>query len=151
MEVYRLCKEKYAEKPDGEGAKRYGGRWNSKGTPMVYTSSTRSLAVLEVLTGLPHRQLPEGYVITTILLPHSPATLPEANIPLNWRQYPPPPILAKTGDLWISKMETLALSVPSVLIPQEQNILINPLFSDIKKIQITHIEPYIFDERLFAW
>ena len=151
MKVYRLCKRKYARNLDGRGAELYGGRWNEAGTPMIYTSSTRSLAMLEVLTGIPRQQYPEGYVIVTIKLPTNPIMLPMDSLPANWQTYPAPAETIALGTQWIQKQKSLSLSVPSVIMPEERNILINPFNDAFEDVNIENVKDYTFDRRLVGW
>ena len=151
MLVYRICRAKYADKLDGKGAELYGGRWNVVGTPVVYTSSTRSLAALEVLAGLPQLKLPEGFVVVTVTIPVAVEILPDSALPANWQTYPFGPETVSIGTQWASEMKSLALSVPSSMVPDERNVLINPLHQQAHKAEVSDIKNFIFDERLYAW
>ena len=151
MKVYRLCKEQYATKLDGKGAEMYGGRWNEVGTPMIYTSESRALAILEVLAGIPRQTLPRGFVVVTILLPQKPKILPLPTLVKDWQTYPPLPATMALGTRWVSERKSLALRVPSALMPEERNILINPHHDLIDTVMIEDVKDYVFDERLFGW
>ncbi len=151
MLVYRISREKYATDLSGAGAKQYGGRWNSIGVPVLYTSSSISLAILETLVHLPKHLLPKDLVLITIelneKLPH--AELIEKNLPKNWRQFPMPVATQKIGSTMVSENKLLYLKAPSTIVQSEQNIIINPLHKQAKNIKIKHIEPFTLDVRLF--
>ena len=131
---YRLVKRKWSESAfDGEGAKRYGGRWNSRGRRCVYLASSESLAILEVMVHLDdYRQL-ESYALFQLEWHESQMMALDASaLPSNWRVDPAPPETAAIGDEWLASGASLALSVPSVIVPREQNYLLNcehPAFS----------------------
>lgn len=112
---------------DGIGAKRTGGRWNSKGRLCTYVSSSVSLALLEVMVHLKSYDLLANYVLMELEFPADSAmSLPDEDLPLNWREYPAPPETADVGDMWLADGVSLALSVPSVIVPMERNYLLNP-------------------------
>lgn len=112
---------------DGIGAKRTGGRWNSKGRLCTYVSSSVSLALLEVMVHLQSYDVLKSYVLMEIEFSSDSAMcLPDENLPLNWREYPAPPETADIGDAWLTDSVSLALSVPSVVVPMERNFLLNP-------------------------
>ncbi|MCB9262817.1 MAG: RES family NAD+ phosphorylase [Flavobacteriales bacterium] len=146
MLVYRLAKEKYALDLSGEGSKLYGGRWNSVGTPMLYAASSRSLAVLELLVNLASTKLPEDMFM--IILKIDLENIPLLPLPQNWQSLPFESASQRTGDNWV-KSSQLATTVPSVVIPEEQNILLNPLSSNFGSIvRIIETKPFYFDKRL---
>lgn len=112
---------------DGIGAKRTGGRWNSKGRLCTYVSSSVSLALLEVMVHLRSYDLLASYVLMELEFPSDSAlSLPDEDLPLNWREFPAPPETADIGDIWLTDSISLALSVPSVIVPMERNFLLNP-------------------------
>jgi len=128
VQVYRLIKEKYAFEPlDPQGARRYGGRWNSKGMPVVYASDSIALASLEKLVHLHRADILNHFVLCTILLNEDMLmTLAEDVLPVDWRDDPPPISTIVIGDEWLASGESLVLAVPSTVIPQQYNLLINP-------------------------
>ncbi|MPZ21055.1 MAG: RES domain-containing protein [Luteitalea sp.] len=150
MTTYRIVKTKWAASAfDGEGARRDGGRWNSVGTPMVYTAESRSLAALEVLVNLegPAR----GYSIVRCSFPDTlVVTIGRSNLPPDWQQSPAPPALAALGDAWVARASSVVLAVPSAVIPEEVNHLLNPTHPDFDKVTIYPPEPHVYDERLVA-
>lgn len=147
--AWRIVKEKHAATAfDGEGAWRYGGRWNSRGTRLVYTSATLSLAALESLV---HLNPPVAFKYVAIPIDFDDAfveVVAAAGLPSDWTEEPPPPSTAKIGDLWVKESRSAVLELPSVIIPGEPNYLINPAHSDFKKITVGKPEPFSFDRRL---
>ena len=146
--AYRLVKTKWAASAfDGEGARRAGGRWNSVGTPMVYTAESRSLAALEVLVNL--EGPPRGYSVIRCSFPDRLVeTIAPAKLPPEWRQSPAPPALAALGDAWVARVSSVVLAVPSAVTPEELNYLLNPRHREFDQVTIDPPEPYLYDERL---
>lgn len=150
MRLFRIAKKRYADDLSGEGARLYGGRWNKKGDPVVYTSESVSLAAMEVLVNLPAADLPNDLRLITIQIPDD-ADIHEIRtdeLPEGWTRYPSPELLANMGKRWIESGETLLLRVPSAVIPWEQNMLINPLHKMMESVEIESMEPFGFDNRL---
>ncbi len=143
----RIVKAKHASTAfDGEGAWLYGGRWNSQGTRLIYTSATLSLAALENLVHLnPPLQL--KYVAFSI---HFDGSLVEkfTSLPEEWQEEPPPASTQLIGDLWVKQARSAVLELPSAIIPDEANYLLNPAHSDFRKIAIGPPRPFSFDRRL---
>ncbi|HEU4682420.1 MAG TPA: RES family NAD+ phosphorylase [Gemmatimonadales bacterium] len=151
MRVYRICRIAHREL-DGRGALLYGGRWNSPGRPIVYTSSTLSLAALEYLIHLEQQDAPSDLVALTIDLPDdSPAELVEhAALPRGWEKVAEPPACKEIGDRWVQKGGSLILQVPAAPVPEELNLLLNPQHRDARRIRIVTERPFFFDPRLLA-
>ena len=146
----RLVSPQFADSAfDGEGARLYGGRWNSKGTPMVYTSSSLALAAMEMLVHLlrdPER-LKDLYVyIDAVFDKEDIITLDPAALPENWRD--DVRITRAVGDQWVTNRASLVLEVPSAVIPEEPNYLINPKHPDAGKLSLSAPKPFQFDPRL---
>lgn len=153
MLLYRISKSKYANDLSGEGARRAGGRWNYKGTPVVYTTDSTALATLETLVHFPLNLTPKNRAIATIELPDE---LPTTTIDLvdlsdNWATYPAPNQLAQIGNDWVLKQETVALCVPSSITPNSEgrNYILNPVHPDFVRVRIIRIDKYKYDNRLF--
>lgn len=131
---------------DGEGARLYGGRWNSPGRAMVYTSASPSLPVLEVMVhlDLDPAYLPDDYHLLSIEVPDdaSMERLDEAIVD--------PEVCAVVGDDFLRRGAALSLSVPSVVVPQDRNLLINPRHPDTARLSIVADAPFRFDPRLFS-
>jgi RES domain-containing protein len=147
---WRIVKTSYADGAfDGEGARLYGGRWNSPGVRMVYTSESLALAALEMLTHLGKSDLLASYSRCAVHFEDALITsLNRSLLPDNWRTYPAPPELQLIGDAWVADGTSVVLEVPSVLIETESNYLLNPLHPDFGSLTIEHLEPFVFDPRL---
>lgn len=128
MLLYRLVHTKWAEQAfDGEGARLYGGRWNSKGQSCVYTAGSEALAILEILVHLNNRAALQQYRLFQLTIEvEQLLTVSLTNLPQSWRQQPAGADSARIGDDWLTQRASLALAVPSVIAPREQNILLNP-------------------------
>lgn len=149
---WRIVKRRYAGAAfDGEGARMYGGRWNSPGTRMVYTATSRALAILEVLVHLERVGVLPSY---SLLAAHFDEalldTLGRSRLPDNWRDYPAPSELRLIGDAWTQDQTSVVLEVPSVIVEDESNYLINPAHPDFVSITIGEPEPFEFDRRLLS-
>lgn len=151
MLVFRITQKEYAHDLSGFGAKQFGGRWNSIGTPILYTSSSASLAILENLVHLPKHLLPKNIVLITFEipdnLPHS--SIIEKGLPKNWRHFPVPLATQKIGDILVKENKNLYLEVPSTVVISEMNVLINVNSSHFNKIKILDVKPFTLDVRLF--
>ncbi len=152
MFVYRITKGKYADRLSGEGARLTGGRWNSKGTPVIYCASGVALATLEVLVHFPLNIAPKNLVLVEIDCPDS-LTVERVGLDRleeKWNNYPPSGYCAVIGDQWCAAQSSPILTVPSVIIQNELecNYLLNPNHPDFNRISITKISPYFFDRRL---
>lgn len=149
-EAWRIVKTKYARNAfDGEGARVYGGRWNSIGVPMVYTAANTSLAVLEILVHLDASEILLAYSLCKVKIHDDLVkTLDRRRLPADWRTAMAANQLRLIGDRWAAKKESVVLRVPSVIVPNEDCLLINPLHPDARKIVIEKPVPFTFDERL---
>ncbi|TSD67403.1 RES domain-containing protein [Inquilinus sp. KBS0705] len=149
MTLYRIAKCNYVNDLTGTGARLYGGRWNSEGKSMVYLASSRALAALEVLVHMPPLLLPNNFCIAEIEVPDKNIlTLDESTLPDNWQDVSYPAELKQIGNTFIREAAYLMLKVPSAVVPQEYNYLLNPWHPDIKKVSILKTLPFSFDERL---
>jgi len=148
-EAWRIVKEKHSATAfSGEGAARTGGRWNSRGVPVVYTSYTKSLAALESLV---HLNPPVLFTYAAIRIQVDNElieVLPAKALPPDWQTEPPPPSTKAIGDAWAREARSAVLAVPSVIVSGEPNYLLNPAHPDFKKISIGKPEPFAFDPRL---
>ena len=151
MFVYRLCKAKYARTAfDGDGARRYGGRWNPMGTAVVYCSESLSLATLEALTAFGRAEAPSDHVSIPVEMPRG-VTIERVELerlPRNWREHPAPETLAEIGKEWVESGRSAVLAVPSAVTPSEWNYLLSPAHSEFRKLRIADPEPFTFDPRL---
>ncbi len=150
MIVFRLCKSIYAHDLSGRGAEQFGGRWNSKGTPMIYTGQSRALSTVEIAVHTPLGNLPNDYVLVTIEVPDNLHTkLEEITLPPDWQSFPHSDATQKIGDQFIRDGVFLMMEVPSAVVQGEYNYLINPNHPEFRKVKISKIEKFTFDERLF--
>lgn len=150
MRVYRLTKQKYSASLNGIGAALKGGRWNSKGTEIIYTAANRALAMVEALVHLSPQVLPESFMMMEIDIPDTIKIdeIKEILLPDNWQIFPLMPASQKVGDNFIRENNFAVLKVPSAIVKGDYNYLINPYHVDFKKIKVMSIEPFGFDKRL---
>lgn len=150
MVVYRIAKAKYINDLSGIGARLYGGRWNHKGTSIIYTSETRALATVEYLVHVPLAMAPTDLSIASLEIPDGiiPGEISTSDLPGNWREFPAPVELAELGTRWALAGNMLLLRVPSAVVAHEFNMLINPAHPDMKQVIISHIENFRIDDRL---
>lgn len=151
MIVYRLASKKYSNDLTGIGAEITGGRWNYKGTRVLYTADSRALCMAEIAVHTPVGIMPKDYYMITIEIPdYSQITQLETKIlPKDWRKFPYSRLTQELGDNFINKNEVLYIKVPSAVVQGDYNILINPQHSDSDKVKILKIEDFDFDERIF--
>jgi RES domain-containing protein len=151
MKVYRLSKEKYKTDLSGKGAELAGGRWNSKGIPMLYTSESRALCTAEIAVHTPLGILPTDYHLVTIEIPDTfeILELDTTTLPSDWKTSPPLGSTQDLGDEFINHGKYLIMKVPSAVIQGDFNYLFNPMHKLISEVKIKATEPFEFDERLF--
>ncbi len=149
--VYRIAPAKHARDLSGEGARLSGGRWNNKNTAVVYSSESRSLAALEYLVHASLSDMPADIKLVSVGIPNSivPKQIDTSRLPDDWRTSPPPYALANMGTKWAVSDESLLLRVPSVVVVNEFNIIINVLHPDMKSVRILEAEDFMYDERLY--
>jgi RES domain-containing protein len=152
LTAWRLVKSRHAGTAfDGEGARLYGGRWNSPGTRVAYASDSIALAALEVLVHLQSAAVLQSYMLATIRFPAGAVEpLEQRALPKHWRRYPSPPENQALGDRWAAEGRALVLRVPSAIIPSSSNFLINPEHPDFRLIVVEPAEPFALDPRLAA-
>jgi len=149
MVVFRISSCRFIDDLSGTGAAMYGGRWNSVGTHMVYTAGSASLAMLESLVHFGGRIVGD-YCQLALEFPDELATvLDPKTLPGNWRESPAPDALKTFGNSFINEGKSAVLQVPSVLVPNESNFLLNPKHADFNKIRLLVKSKIRFDERLF--
>jgi RES domain-containing protein len=148
MRVWRIAGRRRTAL-DGAGARRAGGRWNSKGVAMVYASGTLSLAVLEKLVHVDPDIMPVGQMVLEIEIPDGLVTVvARRSLPRGWRRSPPIGATQRVGDQWVAAGTSPALAIPSAIVPTELNYLINPLHPDAARIKVMHRRSFAFDPRL---
>ncbi len=145
MIVHRLCKAAFVAL-DGEGARLYGGRWNSPGRPMIYAAGSPSLAVLEVLVhlDLPPELMPDDYRLLAIEVPDDAQIERLNDAPADAAA------CVAAGDDFLARGAALAMLVPSAVVPQERNALINVGHGDMRRVRLIGNEPFRFDPRLLV-
>lgn len=151
MILYRLSKQQYIHDLSGRGAELTGGRWNSKGMPVLYTAESRALAAIEIAVHIPLGIMPANYYLAVIELPDMErmVRVDIEDLPPHWDSNPFIRITQKIGDSFIKDNKHLALQVPSATVKGDHNYLINPAHPDFSKVKITLTEPFVFDSRLF--
>ena len=133
----------------GEGARRYGGRWNRKGIPLVYTAESQALAMLEML--VQDEPLRAAYVVFPVEFSDRLRIerIELKQLPKNWREPEQIEFLRELGTNWAKNQKSAVLAVPSAVIPSETNYLLNPLHPRFNQIIIGKSVPFITDPRLF--
>jgi RES domain-containing protein len=149
LKVHRICARRYRAL-DGEGARLHGGRWNHPGTSVVYASATLSLAALEILTQVDADLLPSDLVSIEIGVPDDLEIeeVRKQDLPPGWRRYPAPERLQEIGTAWARSLRAAVLSVPSAIIPEERNYLINPGHPGFSRIAASRPAPFRLEARL---
>ena len=135
---------------DGEGARRVGGRWNSRGVPVVYCSSTLALAALEYLVHVDPDNAPNDLLALEIEVPDDVPieSQPQNALPLDWRGVSMSSACQAIGDEWLARRTSVGLLVPSVIIPAEQNLLLNPAHVAMSDVRVVRSNTFSFDPRL---
>ncbi|HMC86337.1 MAG TPA: RES family NAD+ phosphorylase [Chitinophagaceae bacterium] len=147
MIIYRLTTGEFAKDLSGEGSRLYGGRWNFVGNAALYTSEYISLCILEILVRTNKDTSPDRYALTSLKLPEdSVSKIQLKNLKENWQVHPE--YTQYIGDEFLKNNQALALKVPSAIVTQEHNFLINPLHTDFKKVEIIKSELLNLDKRL---
>lgn len=151
MRFYRIIKTKHISSAwSGFGAEQYGGRWNHPGYAAIYVASSLSLAMLEMLVHLQKSQLMDSYSMLTVDVPDDQIIeLDSSSLSQYWKNYPAPDETMDIGDSWLESYSSVALLVPSVIVPEEHNAILNPRHNQL----ITYLEsaeerPLYFDRRL---
>lgn len=151
MKFWRICRRRYAtEAASGEGARLYGGRWNSRGVRVVYASTSLALAAVETFINLEPNLVPNDLVSIVGEIPEGVEILRVTieNLPAKWNRSREES-LRKVGDAWVREGLTAALLVPSAAIKGEWNLLLNPAHADFAHVIFEKPEPFDFDNRMF--
>jgi RES domain-containing protein len=152
MRIFRIATLTHsAAALSGEGARLYGGRWNPKGLPMVYAAATRSLALLEML--VQDQPLRARYTFISVEVPSRLriTRLTQSELPTNWRKPAARAQLQMIGREWVASGESAVLTVPSAVLPQEDNFLLNPHHTDFTRLQPGEAELLDTDSRLLRY
>jgi RES domain-containing protein len=151
MELYRITQGQFADDLSGNGSRLFGGRWNSEGLFALYSSVSRSMALLETLAHTPAKMLDtKNYQLITLAVPDSivPEKILLSTLPMYWDAPDTRSFTKRLGDKFLTDKISLLLSVPCVLIPEEVNYIINPLHKDMRKVKIIHKRRIYFDRRV---
>jgi RES domain-containing protein len=133
----------------GEGARLAGGRWNHKGERIVYCSESRALAAMEYFVNVDFSVATLELVFVAVDVPADLITAVDIEtLPAGWRSYPAPDALKDIGAAWVRKGKTAALLVPSAVIPEEHNLLLNPEHAAFSRIKIGKAQKFSFAARL---
>ena len=150
MRAWRICKRKFIPMAfSGEGAFRYGGRWNSRGGRVVYLGGNPSICALELMVNTDEAE--DLYRIPYVIIPvdfDETLLTRLRSLPEDWKDYPPPPSCAALGDQWLAGGKTAVLEIPSAVISLEHIFIVNPLHKDFAQIQIGQAHKFEFDSRL---
>lgn len=150
MIVYRICVKEFSNDLSGSGAMRYGGRWNTKGNAVLYTSSSCALATVEYAVHLRLGNSYDEFRLVSIEIPEGSVSrqIGYEDLDNNWKCFPFHFSTQRIGNDWLKSKESLVLKVPSVVVPREFNCLINPQHDDFHAVKIVGNEPFVFDKRL---
>lgn len=150
MRVYRLAMAKFAQDFSGNGAAKYGGRWNNREVPALYTSTSKSLTALELLVHAHNFGFSADFQFISFefedaLISHR---WKSEELPLGWNSVEDTRTAANWGTKYFMKLGALALKVPSTVIEDEYNVVFNPLHPDFSHLKMIDIQPFTFDSKL---
>ena len=148
MLVYRITNQKYAHDLSGTGAALFGGRWNRKGTPLLYTGESREIALLETIVHTPPLLIPSLDLLILEIPDDSITELTSKQLPSNWQDFPAPANLAQLGEKWVQEGKTIALKVPSCIVSSTHNYLLNCRHPDYGRVELNERNAFRFDGRL---
>lgn len=150
LAAWRICKRRHATL-DGEGARLYGGRWNRPGIRVAYTSASLSLAALEYFVNLDTDLTPDDLVSVRLQIPADLGmdVVRHQSLTADWRSYPAPLALQALGTDWTERRETAIMAVPSAIVPEEWNYLLNPAHADFPRVAAGDPDPFSFDPRMW--
>lgn len=149
---YRIVQPRWvATAMTGEGARLYGGRWNPPGVPAVYLAESRALAALEIVVHAPREVLALDWSVMEVEVPdHEIECIDPSVLPEDWRNLPSSPGARRMGERWLNGKSRLALKLPSVILPEECSLLLNPLHPESTRLRVSRISGFRFDARLFT-
>jgi RES domain-containing protein len=148
--AWRIVQRKFVNAAfSGDGARRFGGRWNSRGRAVIYTAQSQALAALEILVHLDSEELLQNYFAIPVTIPERLVIRVRLSaLPKNWRAYPASRATRSIGDAWLARADSPVLCVPSTIIPSESNFLLNPAHRHFPRLRIGKPDPFHFDPRL---
>jgi RES domain-containing protein len=149
MLVFKVGKTRYSGDLSGEGARLHGGRWNHRNIPCVYCSESRALAVLEFSVNAGLEDIPWALSITAIEIPENVIRIVSLKeLPANWQSLPAPASTKDFGSGLLARDDFAVFRLPSVVIPQEFNYLLNPKHPQSGKFKVRMVEDFNFDPRI---
>jgi RES domain-containing protein len=148
MIIYRLAIEAFKNDLSGNGSRLFGGRWNHPGNPAIYTSENISLTVLEIIVNADKNHIPPGYYLLKLQVPDNlPVKLvTQAGLKEKW--YTDFEYTQFIGSRFLELGKEAVLKIPSVIVQEEYNFILNPAHIDFKKITLKESTPFDFDIRL---
>ncbi|HET8855251.1 MAG TPA: RES family NAD+ phosphorylase [Salinimicrobium sp.] len=150
MFVYRITNKKFANNLSGIGAAINGGRWNKKGTPVIYAGESREITLLETIVHTPPMLIPNLDILTLEIPDNSIKEIKLFDLPKKWSNYPAPSILSKLGEEWVKNMDSIALRVPSCIIHTAYNYILNCQHPDFETVRVIKHEDFSLDPRLIS-
>lgn len=147
MRVYRVSKTQYANDLNGTGAKLFGGRWNHVDVPCIYTSASRSLAVLEFSVNVNVDYIPRALSICVFEIDESRVKeIKIKNLPGDWKDLPAPYSAKEFGKKLLQKGNSI-LKIPSIIIPDEFNFILNP-YANEESFKLLEVKDFVYDLRI---
>ena len=150
MRLWRIAQSKYALDRLCAGSALHGGRWNPVGMPALYCGASIAICALEKFVHVGQAPLPP-LVLVAVDLPDdcSIFTPNTSELPAGWDELPTSTSAQALGRAWLERGETLAMRVPSVVLPEENNVIVNPQHADYVRVQLTVVRPFTFDGRMY--
>jgi RES domain-containing protein len=148
MKVYRITGKKYASDIYGSWAAMFGGRWNRKGSPVLYTGETIEIALLELIVHTSPAIVPDLELLTIAIPDDSISEIEIKDLPDNWTNYPAPSIFAEIAQEWIASNKSIALKVPSCVIHSSRNYILNCRHPEYHQVKVIEQVDFHFDRRL---
>ncbi len=149
MIAFRLVRAEHARTLNGEGARRWGSRWNSPGTALLFCADSRALALCEVLAHLtPQGRFTDDYVMVELEFPDEEVRA-TPSLPTAWRRQPYGPASRIIGDAFVDRGDQLAMRLPSAVVERDWNFVINPAHARASSVEIVSVDPFTWDPRYF--
>ena len=149
MLVFRIGRTKFAQDLTGEGARLHGGRWNQKLVRCIYTSESRALALLEYTANVNIEEIPRALSVTTFEIPEDAIfQIATAKLPGDWLVCPAPSSTKDLGSSMLTELGHLVIKIPSAIVADEFNYLLNPAHPHYEKIRILEVRDFVYDVRL---
>jgi len=150
VSAWRLVhKRRAASAFTGDGARRYGGRWNNKGKKAIYAADSLALATLEIMVhAIVYEDLLSYLYFEVQFSNNLIETIKPAKLPKNWRKDPAPAVCKNFGDRWLKSRSKPILKIPSVVLPESYNFIIDPVHPDYGRIKVSKPKPFHLDHRI---